>query len=223
MRITEYMANRHAEAVRLANAKTAIATAIEGKGVTVPDGTLLDGMASLIESIEASGGGSGTNVDWRGFPVLTGTFTPSEDISSDYTVSFQEGERLHYKTIDGSGAEWHPMFLLFPDTQNVDSCNQGYIQNIGNFPNTSADIDKTANNTGTIFAYIDGTSVNTTYVKGVYDNTIFQTGFTVTAPYQEVTITSVKIPATSKLKLKSGLTYRWLLYAGIYAVEVSIV
>lgn len=35
-----------------------IVAAIEGKGVTVPDGTLLDGMASLIESIEA-GGGSG--------------------------------------------------------------------------------------------------------------------------------------------------------------------
>ena len=55
MRITEYMVNRHAEAVRLANAKTAIATAIEGKGVTVPDGTLLDGMAPLIESIETGG------------------------------------------------------------------------------------------------------------------------------------------------------------------------
>ena len=47
MRITEYMVNRHAEAVRLANAKTAIATAIEGKGVTVPEGTKLDGMAAF--------------------------------------------------------------------------------------------------------------------------------------------------------------------------------
>ena len=53
MRITEYMANRHAEAVRLANAKTALATAIEGKGVTVPEGTKLDGMAALVEAISA--------------------------------------------------------------------------------------------------------------------------------------------------------------------------
>ena len=211
------------ELTRITNAKAAVKAAIEGKGVTVPEGTKLDGMASLIESIEAGGGGSGTNVDWRGFPVLTGTFTPSEDISSDYTVSFQEGERLHYKTIDGSGAKWKPMFLLFPDTQNVDSSNQGYIQNIGNFPNTSANEDNTPNNTGTIFAYVAGTSVNTTYVKGVYNNKILQTGFTVTALYQEVTITSVKIPATSSLKLKGGLIYRWLLYAGIYAEEVSIV
>ena len=43
------------EITRLANAKTAIATAIEGKGVTVPEGTKLDGVASLIESIEAGG------------------------------------------------------------------------------------------------------------------------------------------------------------------------
>ena len=47
------------ELTRLTNAKAAIKTAIEGKGVTVPDGILLDGMAALIESIEAGGGGGG--------------------------------------------------------------------------------------------------------------------------------------------------------------------
>lgn len=44
------------ELTRLTNAKAAIKAAIEGKGVTVPDATLLDGMAALIESIEAGGG-----------------------------------------------------------------------------------------------------------------------------------------------------------------------
>ena len=44
------------ELTRITNAKAAIKTAIEGKGVTVPSDTLLDGMASLIESIEAGGG-----------------------------------------------------------------------------------------------------------------------------------------------------------------------
>lgn len=47
------------ELTRITNAKAAIKTAVEGKGVTVPDGTLLDGMAALIESIEAGGGGGG--------------------------------------------------------------------------------------------------------------------------------------------------------------------
>ena len=64
------------ELTRITNAKAAIKTAIEGKGVTVPDGTLLDGMASLIESIEA-GGGSGN--------VASGTLTPADE-SSDVTV-----------------------------------------------------------------------------------------------------------------------------------------
>ena len=47
------------ELTRITNAKAAVKAAIEGKGVTVPDGTLLDGMAALIESIEAGGGGAG--------------------------------------------------------------------------------------------------------------------------------------------------------------------
>ena len=38
------------ELTRLTNAKAAIQTAIEGKGITVPVGTLLDGMAALIEA-----------------------------------------------------------------------------------------------------------------------------------------------------------------------------
>ena len=48
------------ELTRIANAKATIKTAIEGKGVTVPEGTLLDGMSALIESIETGGGGKVT-------------------------------------------------------------------------------------------------------------------------------------------------------------------
>ena len=53
------------ELTRLTDAKAAIKTAIEGKGVTVPDTTLLDGMASLIESIE-----SGVSGVWCGSVTL---------------------------------------------------------------------------------------------------------------------------------------------------------
>ena len=59
------------EITRIESAKTAIATAIEGKGVTVPDGTLLDGMAPLIESIEAGG------VNYNS-TIVEGSFTLSE-------------------------------------------------------------------------------------------------------------------------------------------------
>lgn len=64
-----------AEVNRLKDAKTAIKTAIEGKGVTVPEATMLDGMASLIESIEAGGDIS----PWR--DVVTFSITPSEDLT----------------------------------------------------------------------------------------------------------------------------------------------
>ena len=64
------------ELTRLTNAKAAIQTAIEGKGVTVPSGTLLDGMAALIESIEA---GSGN------FSVETGSITFAESYKPNST------------------------------------------------------------------------------------------------------------------------------------------
>lgn len=68
------------EITRIESAKTAIATAIEGKGVTVPVGTLLDGMASLIESIEAGGGSANQ--------LVYGTYTPASDQTAAYGGSF---------------------------------------------------------------------------------------------------------------------------------------
>ena len=61
------------ELTRLTNAKAAIKAAIESKGVTVPDATLLDGMADLIESIEAGGGGGGV-LPTPFTNITTGTF-----------------------------------------------------------------------------------------------------------------------------------------------------
>lgn len=65
------------ELSRIINAKAAIKTAIEGKGVTVPEATLLDGMASLIESIAAGGGAK----------IATGSFTniSQENYSTEIT------------------------------------------------------------------------------------------------------------------------------------------
>ena len=71
------------ELTRITNAKAAIKTAVEGKGVTVPDGTLLDGMAALIESIEAGGG--------AGFATGTLTFNESQSTTSNLTVTHNLG------------------------------------------------------------------------------------------------------------------------------------
>lgn len=66
---------------RLQSAKAAIKAAIEGKGVTVPDATLLDGMAALIESIDAGGG------TISGKKFISGEITFSETPTSEITIS----------------------------------------------------------------------------------------------------------------------------------------
>ena len=72
------------EISRLESAKAAIKTAIEGKGVTVPDGTLLDGMAALIEAIEAGGGDADFSSLVDATACVSGTITPSSDTSHLY-------------------------------------------------------------------------------------------------------------------------------------------
>ena len=101
------------ELTRLTNAKAAIQTAIEGKGVTVPSGTLLDGMAALIESIEAGGGSStkdfyfgtitianpGRNmiVVWPNIPDVLVIVGPVRGTSSSDCI----GLAIHIKDADG--------------------------------------------------------------------------------------------------------------------------
>ena len=74
------------ELTRITNAKASIVAAIEGKGVTVPDGTLLDGMAALIESIEAGGGGAGELFHTEITPATSGEVLTLE--------VGEEGERI---------------------------------------------------------------------------------------------------------------------------------
>ena len=71
------------EITRLTNAKAAIKAAIEGKGVTVPDATLLDGMADLIESIEAGA--------YNGIKLEISTLIPSEKIYSENKLIVAHG------------------------------------------------------------------------------------------------------------------------------------
>ena len=72
------------ELTRITNAKAAIKTAIEGKGVTVPTSTLLDGMAALIESIEAGGSGGANNVSYG---TYTATFSGPNKVEHSLGVT----------------------------------------------------------------------------------------------------------------------------------------
>lgn len=93
------------EITRIESAKTAIATAIEGKGVTVPDGTLLDGMAVLIDSIEAGGG----EENLFGTYFETGSIIPASDITSNYTIEFQ----VNFTQVPGNNITPYYNFFLW--------------------------------------------------------------------------------------------------------------
>ena len=98
------------ELTRITNAKAAIKAAIEGKGVTVPEGTKIDGMAPLIESIEAGGGN-----------FATGTFTTTDDITSNVVINHNLGVKPKFiivlctddRTYSASARDWLPFYYLY--------------------------------------------------------------------------------------------------------------
>lgn len=126
------------ELTRLTNAKNAIQAAIEGKGVTVPSGTLLDGMAALIDAIEAGEGGkfaSGTitsaaNISLgpdANFEIETGFLNETGDVNfvllllngsvataqnNTHFIGYQKGAgaAIAYKTVSNSSARYDTMY-----------------------------------------------------------------------------------------------------------------
>lgn len=101
------------ELTRITNAKAAIKTAIEGKGVTVPSGTLLDGMAALIESIEAGGGADIS--PWR--DIVTFSITPSEDLTGN----------INFTSFIPGRTEIPRIFVL---GQRADTPDSSYVQSM---------------------------------------------------------------------------------------------
>ena len=110
------------DVTRIESAKAAIKAAIEGKGVTVPDATLLDGMASLIESIEAGGG----EETLFGTYFETGSIIPASDITADYTIQFQK----NFSHIEGNTNSPTYIFVLWcsipPGYTSVETPNNSW-------------------------------------------------------------------------------------------------
>lgn len=195
------------ELTRIKNAKAAIKAAIEGKGVTVPEATLLDGMAALIESIEAGGVGGGP-ADHMGYPVVTGEITFSEDVTSSFLLEFGEGSRLRVKTI--SGFLNIPFFIMTNSFANYND--------MGNIKTISCPTYAAGNLFPTVYAFInayttDTSSWNSTYMK------FTALSWTTTAESinassgSDMTFTGVTIPCTKNFKFKAGFTYRYVVGA----------
>ena len=86
------------ELTRLTNAKAAIQTAIEGKGVTVPSGTLLDGMAALIMSIPTSSGDIKIEQGSVTFAEAQKSYTFVEDLPDIFIVYIEDDSNPQYSS-----------------------------------------------------------------------------------------------------------------------------
>ena len=93
------------EIERLQNAKSALKTAIEGKGVTVPASTKLDGYSVLVDSIEQGGGTDDDN--WY---MIVG---------DDYS----EGYVGHFKVYFHPDYESH-QWIIYGSAGNISSSNK---------------------------------------------------------------------------------------------------
>ena len=107
----------HSEIDRIAGAKSDIATAITNKGVTVPSGTKLDGMAALIDSI--SGG--------EDVIIKKVTFNPS----ANYVLSNDKCVITH------NCGKIPKAVFIFSDNTSTSYIGYGYIFNFSGLNNTS--------------------------------------------------------------------------------------
>ena len=180
------------ELTRIINAKAAIKTAIEGKGVTVPEGTNLDGMAALVEAISAGGGGT-----LGEFSVYTGSFTPTEDLD-EYTIE------LGYK---GNGsAPVVELFVVMRDairTEGGFSASSSLVYAI--YMTNIKSAYSGGNQTKGFCGYESSGSIRTTD-RSYYANLSWNSTSSSDTP-RTMTITSGD---GQIFKLTAGCTYNWL-------------
>ncbi len=124
------------ELTRITNAKAAIKAAIEGKGVAVPDATLLDGMAALIDSIEAGGG-----------DYVIGSVTPASDSATLIIGTIKDTTTIDYPlefglVICAEAADLETTYgaLLFANKYNKDG-NSGRAICYGGDKQVSVEFD----------------------------------------------------------------------------------
>ena len=138
------------ELTRITNAKAAIKTAIEGKGVTVPEGTLIDGMAALIESIEA-GSGAGELFHTEITPATSGevlTLEVGEQgeriaamiVSAKVGSVFENNKNygvMHIETVNDRGISREPRLynlIVYKAWNAVNQENKSSAQHIDSTP-----------------------------------------------------------------------------------------
>ena len=109
---------------------TAALAAIADKGVTVPDGSTSDALASLIASIEAGGGG-GYNFDGNPRWISSGEFTPAN------TITVNNLDPILFAPSVMTGDNWDALrgrfFFMFDATKTKKNTSQ-YTEVMSSLP-----------------------------------------------------------------------------------------
>lgn len=195
------------ELTRITNAKAAIKTAIEGKGVTVPDGTLLDGMAALIESIEA-------DLSVHNRKVLCGSFVPAE---SSYSITIP----YDLASLGGSYPSGCMFWVVSDVIENVDAPSHILGCYISDFFGKSSSAKPTW---GRSVAVYEKSAGNTSNEPKASTQLLTQSGGDIGYPWSTsntgATVMSfasshgVRLGGTGS-KFVAGLEYQYILFGGL--------
>lgn len=175
---------------RLQSAKAAIKAAIEGKGVTVPEAILLDGMAALIESIEAGG------LQFGKYTTVTyGSFVPTEDIQQ-YTID------LGYKGAgDVPAVEAFALIRDLNSTYGGTTTSNSMVAGI-DIKNVTASTGAGAKSVSTCMYYNSSSTLTRTNSISSYNSQ--------SSDIIERTVTLKTGKINSSLRLTAGATYSWI-------------
>ena len=208
------------EITRISNAKTAIAQSIANKGVTVPSGTKIDGMAALIDSIQTGGGGAvqpskALTVTSNGTTTITpdAPYDAIKQVDLTVNVASGGGGGGYNVTFPATAANWANVFqanLLLSDGSeksftSYSSVSGQTIENVVGIICISTDgyyVLRMTLSEGRMAQYIDrsGTPVPSSFIITTAPNTTptpYSTGRnTYWWPISDVVISSIQMYST---------------------------
>lgn len=186
---------------RIKNAKAVIKAYIEGNGLTVPDATLLDGMAAMLESIEAGGGlpffytGTITGTGEKGAVTIENAFTVGE--APRVIILYEEHASNSSSTDDSL---YYPKLFIarndLKNTANTKTSTSFYVMYYATKLSGSS-VSAYKNGTG-VSGYLDGSAASSNYfntVRGGLSNG------------------SLSVYCEGTYGIRAGKTYRWVTIA----------
>ena len=191
------------EITRISNAKTAISESIANKGVTVPSGTKIDGMATLIDSIPT--GGAAVQPSKALTVTSNGTTTITPD--APYDAIKQVDLTVNVASGGGGGAGLKVTFPATATNWNMVSSNSVlYLAD-----NTTISIADYSSISGQTIENVVGIGCRSSFNAYVLRMTLSEGGiaswFTASGEYPHPTVTTA--PGSTPVYYYAGNTLFW--------------